>query len=782
MEMIACFQLGAAFHARRQLDAARRHYGEAAAICEQGGNLARAAEVWRLLAQICEDAGLVAAAEDWHRKAIAVGRDAGSPTELVRQLFALARLLHVRQERAGEARALVDEALVAVQRLPPAAPERWHLYELLGGMAAQEAANIPERESRLALEVRAESLRELAKRAPQLFATLAALDAAPSVGRAVILGRISQCWQIAEQPAFAMACLNEALGIAEALLPDALLAGLKGALSAQLAELLCGCGAFEDAARACRSALVVAESSADLRGQARCLEQLAMFGAVTGNVAELLTCCLAARPVLQRLHDPDTEAATLGRLGGLLHQHRQWEQARRFYLGAAQIGDLHGDTEDVCYAREQLAMLGGSAGVEDAGHNAAAAEAASAGVIRRDVTGVDIDVTVVEEVVIDFVFATDLLVDGWRECKSGHWSRNAELPAGPVRPVWRPCLRNWSDEHGVTWLAIALEEPDFTRYTGCTVMQKRSRKIGIAGAPDVLARLMRALDGERTVAEILQRFPQRDRQAAAYLLAALCELGALDITGRAMAQWIHAATKKGVLPGGGLAGADILRLAMDGNHRAYPAAQRCAVADAVPDCLQPLHALTRVRRSRRHFLGLPVSRSAFDALLETACGVSGAMNWDGRTSKLRAYPSSGGLYAIEIYPVVLRVEGLAPAVYHFRPDQRALDLVGELDRERFLEAMLPVEREMVAGTGAMICLAGYFQRHESKYGEGGYRMLVAEAGHISQNIVLAATALGLSARPFGGVFDELVNQDLGLDVTQEQFLLSVLLGHADRQT
>ena len=57
-------------------------------------------------------------------------------------------------------------------------------------------------------------------------------------------------------------------------------------------------------------------------------------------------------------------------------------------------------------------------------------------------------------------------------------------------------------------------------------------------------------------------------------------------------------------------------------------------------------------------------------------------------------------------------------------------------------------------------------------------MLVAESGHLSQNLILAATALGLSARPFGGVFDALLNEALGLDPSKEQFLLAVALGHA----
>jgi SagB-type dehydrogenase family enzyme len=84
---------------------------------------------------------------------------------------------------------------------------------------------------------------------------------------------------------------------------------------------------------------------------------------------------------------------------------------------------------------------------------------------------------------------------------------------------------------------------------------------------------------------------------------------------------------------------------------------------------------------------------------------------------------------------------------------------------------------MVSGAAAMICLVGEFRRHERKYGEGGYRMMVAEAGHISQNLVLSAAALHLSARPFGGVFDALINRQLGLDESEEQFLLSVLVGH-----
>jgi SagB-type dehydrogenase family enzyme len=155
------------------------------------------------------------------------------------------------------------------------------------------------------------------------------------------------------------------------------------------------------------------------------------------------------------------------------------------------------------------------------------------------------------------------------------------------------------------------------------------------------------------------------------------------------------------------------------------------------------------------------------------------MSWAGREVKLRAYPSSGALYAVEIYPVVFRVDGLQPGVYHYRAVENELEIVRPgLDPRDVAGAALPVEREMVSGAAVMICLTGCFPRHERKYGEGGYRMMVAEAGHISQNLTLAATALGLSARPFGGVFEDLLNRDLGLNTADEQFLLAVLVGPA----
>ena len=388
--------------------------------------------------------------------------------------------------------------------------------------------------------------------------------------------------------------------------------------------------------------------------------------------------------------------------------------------------------------------------------------------------------TLEDEVTIDYVFDTDLLVDGPRERRTTQWTEEPTDLLDDARPVLLPRARTWMDDHGAVRLGLPPGEPIVERQPGCMVMRRIRREVAVSGRLDVLWRLISALDGSRRVAEILSALPASDHVEAARMLATLTATGVIDVSGRPMGRFLHMATKKGVLPAGGLEGDAVLRLATDGGYRTYPDAPRIAVSDAVPDRLHSFHALTRSRRSHRNYGGLALSRGDFDALLHTACGVTGTMSWEGREVKLRAYPSSGALYAVEIYPVVSRVEGLESAVYHYRASENVLEVVKPVvDWAGFVAAALPVERAMVEGAAALVCLAGWFPRHERKYGEGGYRMLVAEAGHMSQNLILAAIALGLSARPFGGVFDDLLNRALGLDTEEEQFLLAVLIGHAE---
>jgi SagB-type dehydrogenase family enzyme len=58
----------------------------------------------------------------------------------------------------------------------------------------------------------------------------------------------------------------------------------------------------------------------------------------------------------------------------------------------------------------------------------------------------------------------------------------------------------------------------------------------------------------------------------------------------------------------------------------------------------------------------------------------------------------------------------------------------------------------------------------------GYRFALLEAGHVGQNILLVATALGLGAVPLGGYYDRLTDHFLGLDSVNESTLYTFAVG------
>ena len=59
-----------------------------------------------------------------------------------------------------------------------------------------------------------------------------------------------------------------------------------------------------------------------------------------------------------------------------------------------------------------------------------------------------------------------------------------------------------------------------------------------------------------------------------------------------------------------------------------------------------------------------------------------------------------------------------------------------------------------------------------RYGERGYRYMHLDAGHVSQNLYLAAEAIGGGACAIGAFYDEELNGVLGLD-GEEQFAIYV---------
>lgn len=187
----------------------------------------------------------------------------------------------------------------------------------------------------------------------------------------------------------------------------------------------------------------------------------------------------------------------------------------------------------------------------------------------------------------------------------------------------------------------------------------------------------------------------------------------------------------------------------------------------------PFEAALRQRRSQR-FLGLnPVALGALSAVLFAAYGVTCPAEHPSSPDR-RTVPSGGALYPMEIYIAAVRVEALAPGLYHYDPTGHRLEELRSLDQRPALGHCFvdPV----VADAPVILFLSACFWRSRFKYGLRGYRFVLLEAGHLAQNVQLAATALGLATLPVGGFFDRRVEEFLAIDGLYESVVYVIAVG------
>lgn len=176
--------------------------------------------------------------------------------------------------------------------------------------------------------------------------------------------------------------------------------------------------------------------------------------------------------------------------------------------------------------------------------------------------------------------------------------------------------------------------------------------------------------------------------------------------------------------------------------------------------------LVELRTSVRNYHHTPLSLSDLSYLLWCCQGVKTVMP----EGTLRNVPSAGARHAFETYVLVHDVEGLAPGLYRFLALEHVLveenlsaDITGNI-KAGFLN------QKMVAMSSATFIWTAVAKRMSWLYGDRGYRYLHLDAGHVCQNLYLAANTLHFGACAMAAFDDERLNQALGLDGV-EQFAI-----------
>ena len=182
------------------------------------------------------------------------------------------------------------------------------------------------------------------------------------------------------------------------------------------------------------------------------------------------------------------------------------------------------------------------------------------------------------------------------------------------------------------------------------------------------------------------------------------------------------------------------------------------------------------RRSLRRYSDQPLSLEELSRLLYSAGGIT-----QPRTG-FRAAPSAGALYPLELYVVANRAQKLGLGIYHYLPESHALETIREGDFFSNAVAVAALGQAVITQAAVVFVLTAVAERTRAKYRARAERYICLEAGHVGQNVCLAATALGLGSCPVGAFLDEELNHILGLDSSRESAIYLIAVGRVREQS
>jgi SagB-type dehydrogenase family enzyme len=155
--------------------------------------------------------------------------------------------------------------------------------------------------------------------------------------------------------------------------------------------------------------------------------------------------------------------------------------------------------------------------------------------------------------------------------------------------------------------------------------------------------------------------------------------------------------------------------------------------------------------------------------------------WGDDGARIRACPSPGAAYPLELYVIALHVADLQPGIYHFEAWEHRLELLKPLTHESAAAALRTAiaaddpDHEAVA---VAVVTTAVTLRASHLYGERSYRLILTEAGRVAQGMHLAGTSMDLVVREELWFLDDRVHSLLGVDGTDEIVVGVTLIGRA----
>ena len=167
------------------------------------------------------------------------------------------------------------------------------------------------------------------------------------------------------------------------------------------------------------------------------------------------------------------------------------------------------------------------------------------------------------------------------------------------------------------------------------------------------------------------------------------------------------------------------------------------------------------RRSFRDYSAQPLSLAELSFLLWATQGVREVTD---RPATLRPVPSAGARHAFETYLLINRVEDLKPGLYRYVALEHTLiELDSTAETATGIASACRTSQPLCTASAVTFLWVAVVERMTWLYSERGYRFLHLDAGHVCQNLYLAADRIASGVCAIGGFNDDDINAVLGLD-------------------
>ena len=207
-------------------------------------------------------------------------------------------------------------------------------------------------------------------------------------------------------------------------------------------------------------------------------------------------------------------------------------------------------------------------------------------------------------------------------------------------------------------------------------------------------------------------------------------------------------------------------------YKSYPGCNKIKLDEPLVLSKLKLNDILKKRKSIRDFSDKPISKQQVSYLLWASTGIQRKeLGFEFRTA-----PSAGALYPIETYLVINRIKDIPAGIYHYSIKDHFLEELKTGDFSIDI-AKAALEQSMCRFAAAVFVWTAIFNRSKWKYGERAYRYIYLDAGHIAENLSLASTGIGLGSCQIAALFDDEVNEIIGVDGKNESVIYMSVVGN-----